>query len=212
MRLFGLVQKDDSYTTAGSQPGRGLPGADYVLTTSGMIDRIVGIFGRFGAETYGEHTTQLSHALQCASLARDDGCSGALIAAALLHDIGQFLDDAGNAAERLNVDAHHEIIGAKFLSTGFPAEVSEPVKLHVAAKRYLCAVELGYFEKLSDASRLSLQLQGGPMRKTAALSFIALPFSDDAIRLRRYDDAGKAPDASVPGLDTYLPLLKALAS
>jgi phosphonate degradation associated HDIG domain protein len=177
-----------------------------------MIERIVEIFHRFGAETYGEHTTQLSHALQCAYLARKDGCSDALVAAALLHDIGQFIDDAGNAAERLNIDAHHEIAGAKFLSACFPAEMSEPVKLHVAAKRYLCTVERGYLERLSDASRLSLGLQGGPMSETAARNFISLPFARDAIRLRRYDDAGKVPNASVPGLETYLPLLSAVAS
>jgi phosphonate degradation associated HDIG domain protein len=180
--------------------------------TGGMMERIVEMFDRCGGETYGEHTTQLSHALQCANLAREDGCPDALIAAALLHDIGQLIDDAGNAAERLHIDAHHEVIGAQFLSTYFPAEVSTPVKLHVAAKRYLCAAEPGYCEKLSEASRLSLDLQGGPMTEAAAENFIALPFAQAAIRLRRYDDAGKEPNAKVRGLESYLPLLEMLAS
>ncbi len=180
--------------------------------TRGTIERILEIFDLFGAETYGEHTTQLSHALQCAHLAREDGCSEALVIAALLHDIGQFIDGAGNAAERLQVDAHHEIVGANFLSSCFPPEVSEPVKLHVAAKRYLCAVEREYYEKLSGASRLSLDLQGGRMTKADAYDFIKLPFANDAIRLRRYDDRGKEPDASMPGFDAYLPLLKRMAT
>lgn len=180
--------------------------------TSRTIGRIVEIFDQFGGETYGEHTTQLSHALQCASLARENGCPDSLVAAALLHDIGQFIDDSGNDAERLKVDAHHEIIGAEFLSTHFPPEISEPVRLHVAAKRYLCAVEPAYYQELSEASRLSLQLQGGPMSDLEAQTFVTLPLAKDAIRLRRYDDAAKEPNAFVPGLEAYLPLLEAVVS
>src|SRR5262249_35378389 len=134
-----------------------------VRVTTAIIDQIFGLFERFGSESYGESATQLQHALQVAELARRNGCTSALIAASLLHDIGQFLDDAGNAAETLGVDARHEISGAKFLEAHFPASVSEPVRLHVAAKRYLCAVEPGYLAALSRASTLSLKYQGGPM-------------------------------------------------
>ncbi len=176
--------------------------------TAMVIDEICDLFDRFGAEYYGEHASQLAHALQCAYLARQDDCSESLIAASLLHDIGQFLDDAGNAAEDLNLDARHETTGAAFLSLYFPEEVTEPVRLHVNAKRYLCATEAGYLEGLSGASRLSLNLQGGPMTDAQARDFEALPYAQDAIRLRRFDDAGKQSGITVPDLASYLPLLE----
>jgi len=175
-----------------------------------MIDQIRAMFDRFGAEHYGEHTSQLAHALQCAWLASQDGCPDSLVVAALLHDIGQFIDQAGAAAETLNMDGQHEISGAALLSQWFPPTVTEPVRLHVDAKRYLCAVEPGYAEGLSGASRLSLRLQGGPMSAVEARAFERQAFFEDAVRLRRYDDAGKQRDLDVPGLETYVPMLEAL--
>jgi len=175
-----------------------------------MIDRISKMFERFGAEHYGENASQLAHALQCAHLAQRDGHADSLVAAALLHDVGQFIDDAGNAAEKLNTDAEHETTGARLLSSWFPPAVTEPVRMHVDAKRYLCAVEPGYAETLSDASSLSLQLQGGPMSAEEAAHFAAQPFAGDALQLRRYDDAGKQPGLQVPALESYFPLLESL--
>ena len=178
--------------------------------TTAIIDRIFSLFERFGSETYGENATQLQHALQAAELARRSGCTDALIAASLLHDIGQFLDDAGNAAETLGVDARHEDSGARFLAPWFPSAVTEPVRLHVAAKRYLCAVQPTYLTGLSPASALSLKLQGGPMTEAEVRAFEAEPFHADAVILRRFDDTGKQPDWRPPELGSYRPLLESL--
>jgi phosphonate degradation associated HDIG domain protein len=185
---------------------------DIVSALAEMIDQVKELFDRFGAERYGEDASQLSHALQCAQLARHDGAADTLIAAALLHDVGQFIDDAGHAAEKLNLDARHEETGAAFLRTWFPEAVTEPVRLHVDAKRYLCSAEAGYAERLSGASLLSLNLQGGPMSPEEAERFLALPYAEGAIRLRRYDDGGKMPDVALPGLASYFPLLERVAT
>lgn len=175
-----------------------------------MIDEIFSLFARFGDEHYGEDASQLQHALQCAELARRHGCNDDLIAAALLHDVGQFMDDAGNGAVKLNADGRHEVKGAAFLARRFAPEVTEPVRLHVDAKRYLCAVEPGYADGLSAASRLSLRLQGGAMTPEEARAFAASPHASQAITLRRFDDAGKRRDWQVPGLESYRDLLRSL--
>jgi len=175
-----------------------------------IIDQVFALFDRFGSEGYGEDATQLQHALQVAELARRDGCTSALIAASLLHDIGQFIDDAGHAAETLHIDARHEVSGAKFLEAYFPPAVCEPVRLHVAAKRYLCAVDGAYLEKLSPASTLSLKYQGGPMNTAEISAFEAERFYADAMTLRRFDDLGKQPEWHPPGLASYRPLLESL--
>lgn len=174
-----------------------------------VITAIFDLFDRFGSLRYGEDASQLQHALQTAELARRNRCSDAMIAAALLHDVGQFMDDAGNAAETLGVDARHEINGAAWLSQSFPPEVTEPVRLHVAAKRYLCAVDPAYLAGLSRASSLSLDLQGGPMSPDEVAAFEAERFFAEAVQLRRFDDMGKHPDWRVPDLTSYRPLLEA---
>lgn len=163
-----------------------------------------------GAERYGEAITQLAHALQCARLAQLDGGSPALVAAALLHDIGQFIDEAGHAAERDGIDALHEQRGADFLARWYGPEVTEPVRLHVAAKRWMCHADPAYAATLSPASILSLALQGGPMQAEEAAAFAAGPWFADAIALRRCDDAAKRPGWAVPPLERYRPLLQGL--
>ena len=178
--------------------------------TAPVIDVIFEFFDRFGSLHYGEDASQLQHALQTAELARRNRCSDALIAASLLHDIGQFMDDAGNAAEAHGLDARHEINGAAWLSGHFALEVTEPVRLHVAAKRYLCAIEPAYLAGLSRASMLSLELQGGPMSQDEVAQFEAEPFFADAVQLRRFDDMGKHPEWRVPELASYRPLLASL--
>jgi phosphonate degradation associated HDIG domain protein len=175
-----------------------------------VIEQIFDLFERFGSQNYGEDATQLQHALQTAELARGSGCGDALVAAALLHDIGQLMGGAGDAAELLGVDARHEIGGAIFLGKHFPPAVCEPVRLHVAAKRYLCAVDPTYAEGLSRASALSLELQGGPMSAEEVRAFEAEPFFRDAVTLRRLDDAGKRPDWQAPDLTIHRPLLQSL--
>lgn len=178
--------------------------------TANVIDRIFELFNRFGTLYYGEDATQLQHALQAAELARRNRCSDMMIAAALLHDVGQFMDDAGNAAETLGIDARHEISGSLFLGAYFPRGVTEPVRLHVAAKRYLCAIDPAYLTGLSSASAISLELQGGPMSADEVRAFEAEPFFADAVTLRRFDDMGKHPDWRPPDLASYRPLLESL--
>ncbi|MCJ2177191.1 HD domain-containing protein [Novosphingobium album (ex Hu et al. 2023)] len=178
--------------------------------TSTFIDSVFALFDKFGSEHYGEDASQLQHALQCAQLARQHGCSDSLIAASLLHDIGQFLDDAGNAAVKLHTDGQHETTGASYLSAVFGPEVTEPVRLHVDAKRYLCTMQPDYRDGLSGASQLSLELQGGTMSDEEAESFLANRYAKAALLLRSFDDAGKRPDWQVPGLDTYRAMLQSL--
>jgi phosphonate degradation associated HDIG domain protein len=174
------------------------------------IDRVIAPIIAFGALHYGEAITQYAHAVQCACLAREHGCAPALIAAALLHDVGQFIDDAGNAAELRSSDGRHEETGAAFLSAYFGPAVTEPARLHVAAKRYLCAIEEGYRAGLSAASELSLQVQGGPLKPDEITAFEREPFFGDAVQLRRFDDAAKRRDWTVPPLESYRALLAGL--
>lgn len=176
--------------------------------TRTVIDEIFAMFRKFGGVTYGEDVTQLAHVLQAAHCAREDEAPDSLIAAALLHDIGQFMDDAGNAAEKYGIDARHEVTGAAYLSHHFADEVVEPIRLHVDAKRYLCAIEPGYLASLSNASAISLALQGGVYSADEAAEFAARPFFAEAIRLRRYDDMGKRRGWHVPPLETYRDLLE----
>jgi len=178
--------------------------------TTIRIDRIFRIINEFGDDHYGEAISQIEHVLQCGHLAQMHDCTPAMVAASLLHDIGQFIDDAGNAAEHKGIDARHEVTGAAFLSPFFGPDVTEPVRLHVDAKRYLCAVEPGYAESLSGASLLSLRLQGGAMNPEEIDIFRSNPWFDDAIQLRRFDDQGKRRDWQVPELETYRPLLERL--
>ncbi len=126
-----------------------------------IIDEIFRLFAQYGDRAYGEAVNQREHALQAAHFARAAGETDTLVAAALLHDIGQFLGEAGEVAEREGRDARHEIGGAALLERFFPASVVAPVRLHVAAKRYLCAIDPAYQTGLSHASLLSLSLQGG---------------------------------------------------
>lgn len=175
-----------------------------------VIAEIFALFQAYGDRAYGEQVTQLTHMLQSAHFARARGEDEAMIAAALLHDVGQFINGAGEAAERQGVDARHEVLGATYLARYFPPEVTEPVRLHVDAKRYLCAVESGYRESLSDASRLSLRLQGGTFTPGEAAAFGRQPFAEAAVRLRRYDDLGKQRGLAVAPLDDYRALLAGL--
>ena len=175
------------------------------------VDAIFALFDRFGDEEYGEAVTQREHALQVAYFAREAGEDDTLVAAALLHDVGQLLDGAGAVAEREDRNARHEIGGANLLKGLFGEEILAPIRLHVAAKRYLCAVEPGYLDALSAASALSLSLQGGPFSARQAERFGRLPYAQEAIRLRRYDDLGKEVDLVVPALDTYRDMIETLS-
>jgi gamma-butyrobetaine dioxygenase len=164
-------------------------------------------FDRSGAEPYGEEVSQLSHMLQTAALAVADGAPDALIAAALLHDVGHFAEPPSTAEP-----APHEALGVEWLRPVFGPEVWRPVGLHVDAKRYLCATSPGYLARLSAASQQSLVVQGGVFTPSQAERFIAAPYAQDAVRLRLYDDAAKVPHAQPPPLTRYRELLERLAT
>jgi phosphonate degradation associated HDIG domain protein len=155
---------------------------------------------------YGLHAiNQRQHALQSAWLAEQQGCPPALIAAALMHDIGHLVHDLGDNPAAAGIDDQHEAVGHAFLAAWFGPEVTEPVRLHVAAKRYLCATEADYFGRLSPDSVLSLSLQGGPMSAEEVAAFRALPQAEAAVQLRRFDEEAKVKDLVTPPVSHFLP-------
>jgi phosphonate degradation associated HDIG domain protein len=174
------------------------------------IDEIVALIDAHGANQYGnEAVTQRAHALQCAALAEQAGARPEVIAGALLHDLGHLIDKHAALGRARPIDRQHELIGAGWVARWFRPEVAEMVRLHVPAKRFLCADEPGYFDTLSPASVRSLALQGGPFTADAAAAFRAQPHADDAIRVRRWDDLAKVPDRATPPLEHFLPALRA---
>ena len=181
-------------------------------STQAFVDSIFALFDQLGGARYGEAVTQLEHALQCAHHARSAGDPDAMVAAALLHDIGHLLQKQGEDAADRGVDALHERIGAAWLAQGFGPQVAEPVRLHVEAKRYLAAREPGYLESLSSASSQSLELQGGPMSEAEADAFSTAAGFEAAVRLRRYDELGKVEGVTIAPLADYRDLLIALAA
>lgn len=183
----------------------------HVAADSSIVERIEDLFRAHGEKPYEgarrEAVSALAHALQCAQLAEWAHADEALVAAALLHDIGHFLA-ADAVARNDTLDDRHEVNAVPFLAQGFDASVVEPVRLHVEAKRYLVRVDAAYAETLSPASSHSLALQGGPMRDDELERFEALPFAHHAVQLRRWDDLAKLPDRRTPSLGYYLALLQ----
>jgi gamma-butyrobetaine dioxygenase len=176
-----------------------------------VVDAIMSLFGKRGAAAYhGEAVSQTEHALQAAELAEREGASDALVVAALLHDVGHLLEGQDEDLADRGLDGRHEEAGCSWLAAHFGPEVTEPIRLHVAAKRYLCAVDPAYLTGLSRASRASLMLQGGPMNAEERADFEGNPYFQDAVRLRRWDDLAKIPDLAVPGLKHYRDRLEAV--
>lgn len=174
------------------------------------IETIFERFAKHGGNDYGgERVRQLEHALQCATLAEEEGAAPALITAALLHDIGHLIHDLGDSPAARGIDDRHELLGREWLSRWFGETVTEPVRLHVNAKRYLTATDAGYFATLSAGSVRSLELQGGPFTAELASSFIALPHARDAVRLRRWDEGAKVPGKATPDLAHFAPYIEA---
>ncbi|MEZ5854122.1 MAG: HD domain-containing protein [Hyphomicrobiaceae bacterium] len=166
-----------------------------------VLDTLEALMARKGGDLYGgECVTQLQHALQAANLAEQDGKTSSIVVAALLHDIGHLFEPEFERALMTNEDHRHEKLGDAFLKRFFGAEVTEPVRLHVAAKRYLCATRPDYFGSLSPASVHSLKLQGGPMSDEEVAQFEAEPHFAAAVDVRLYDDLAKDPDARTPDL------------
>jgi [1-hydroxy-2-(trimethylamino)ethyl]phosphonate dioxygenase len=170
-----------------------------------LRQQLLEVFAGRATRRYGlSAVSQLQHALQAASMAEADGASAATVLASLLHDVGHMIHDLGEEPAARGIDDVHEELGARWLARHFRPDVAEPVRLHVAAKRYLCAVEADYFGKLSPDSVRSLGLQGGPMSVDEVETFRAHPFHAEAVRLRRYDEAAKDPHAKTADFDYFL--------
>jgi phosphonate degradation associated HDIG domain protein len=152
----------------------------------------------------GEGVSQLEHALQTAQRAESEKADDALVTAAFLHDLGHLLNLQGATPTQRGIDDQHQYFAVPFLRTLFPTAVIEAIRLHVDAKRALCALKPDYYEALSEDSRRSLTLQGGIFSRAEADAFVAKPFAPEAIRVRRWDDAAKVPGELTPALDHYL--------
>jgi len=173
-----------------------------------IADEAIGLMqARGGAAYFGEPVSQLEHALQTAHFATQAGSSPELVVAALLHDIGHLLHGLPESVAEAGIDARHETAGYEWLLARFGPAVAEPVRDHVAAKRYLCRVEPAYLTRLSAASLKSLQLQGGPFDDDEVSQFESRPHYRQAVMLRRWDDEAKVPGLPVPSIGEYRELL-----
>jgi [1-hydroxy-2-(trimethylamino)ethyl]phosphonate dioxygenase len=178
-----------------------------------VAQEVASIYGRLGSGAYfGERVSMLEHGLQAAHFARVLGAPDALVVAALLHDVGHLLEAVPEAIEDWLSDARHEVTGARWLAQRFAPAVSEPVRLHVPAKRYLCATDEHYFAQLSTASVHTLKLQGGPMLPEEIARFEAEPYYREAVVVRRCDDQGKVAGLKTPQLPDYGALIGSLAT
>jgi len=179
--------------------------------SNSIVEKIILLFEKNGDSEYGrEAVTQGEHALQAAHLAIEEGRQSNIVIAGLLHDIGHMLHALPDDAPEQGIDDLHEELGFRFVDKYFKQSVAEPVRLHVAAKRYLCTQDSDYLELLSEPSIVSLQLQGGPMTQEECRLFEQNPFYLDAIQLRRYDDLAKVPEMEVRPLAFYRTMMEDL--
>jgi len=179
------------------------------MSAEALIQQIKAAFERRGGETYGEGVNQTDHALQAGWLAERAGAPPSLVVAALLHDIGHLIHDLPEDIAEQGIDTEHESLGSAWLSRFFGPDVTEPVRLHVEAKRYLCVAEPGYFDRLSEASILSLKLQGGPHDDEEARAFATEPYAEAAVKLRHWDEEAKVLGMKTPDLAHFEPLIRA---
>jgi phosphonate degradation associated HDIG domain protein len=175
-----------------------------------VIEDLIRLYEAKGEREYeGEGISQLEHALQSAQLAEQAGATPALVCAALLHDVGHLLNDKGETPTLRGVDDLHQYAALPFLRPHFPEAVLGPIRLHVDAKRYLCATRPDYYERLSEDSKRSLKLQGGVFAPAEAERFIGQAYAADAVQVRLWDDQAKVRGAATPDLAHFEPLLRA---
>ena len=173
------------------------------------LNSIIQILLTKGGEQYGmEAVSQLEHALQCATLAEQNNSTHELITASLLHDLGHLIHNLGEDAAERGIDDRHEYRALGYLKTIFSPAVTEPIRMHVNAKRYLCAVDENYWASLSLASQTSLELQGDIYSAAEAEHFINQPYAREAVKLRIWDDLAKVKDLETPGLDYFIPIME----
>ena len=178
-----------------------------------IVDFIGSIFDRRGGEEYlGEPVNMGQHMLQGATIAEQQGQPEEIIIGALLHDIGHFTSEFGNFTIEDTEDRHHEDAGAKVLERVFPKVITDCVRYHVAAKRYLCATKPEYFESLSEASIHSLHLQGGPLNHMEVVEFEKNPNLDQIIAVRYLDDAGKHAGMETPDYWYFAPMVQRMVN
>lgn len=176
-----------------------------------VTEEIQTIFASRGGSAYfGEGVSVTEHALQAARLAQIAAAPTALVLAALLHDIGHLLADVPDDLDEWHEDARHEETGARWLAARFPPPVAEPVRLHVPAKRFLCATDPKYFSKLSPASVVTLKLQGGPMTPSEVDGFRAEAYHRQAVQVRQWDDQAKVAGLVTPHIADYRAQIEAL--
>jgi predicted HD phosphohydrolase len=157
-----------------------------------------------GRTKYDESVTQLDHSIQTAMLARKYNAKSSLVVASLLHDIGHIiLNENDLKVDFLHLDLNHEIVGAKWLEKVFPESVTEPIKLHVPAKRYLCTIDKNYYKKLSFSSKKSFNLQGGIMNNEEENEFLNNNYYMDALKLRKWDEKAKKKNMTMLPINDF---------
>ena len=181
------------------------------VTRENLVEFIADIFERKGSDSYlGESVTMSQHMLQGAFQAEKNGADDEVVAAALLHDIGHYTSEFPADMVGAAQDNYHEEAGARLLAPFFSPRVVSCVRYHVPAKRYLCVIDPAYYDDLSDASKQTLALQGGVMSPQEVQEFAAIPYLDDILQVRRWDDLAKDPLQKTPPFSYYQPTLKRL--